>query len=353
MKNRFIYLMAAMLAVIAVVLAGCAGSATPNQSANSSNPTSTANTNPGGTLASSGQPISTGRLEIAVMDAPAKDTIKSIMVELNSVEIHTASTGSIPAVQDQGTEETEDQSGVSGNWTSIDLSQTAPFDLLQVAGSPLTLASISSVTGNFTQIRLVVESVKVTFVGADNKEYTEDATVPSGKIKFVHPFNITTTDIKQLLFDFDAAQSINVTGNGKVLFKPVIKLTVNEKSGDKGPENKGPEATNSNSNKGTANASANAETLQITNTNLPSGTINMAYPSNVKLEAVGGKEPYKWSISSGALPAGLSLNSANGMISGTPTASGDFSVTIKVTDNSKPEAKTSTKVFTIHISPAA
>lgn len=39
-----------------------------------------------------------------------------------------------------------------------------------------------------------------------------------------------------------------------------------------------------------------------------------------------------WSVASGTLPAGLSLNSSSGLISGTPTATGDFSFKIQVKD---------------------
>ena len=40
-----------------------------------------------------------------------------------------------------------------------------------------------------------------------------------------------------------------------------------------------------------------------------------------------------WSVVAGQLPAGLYLNMATGVISGTPSGSGDYSFEIKVTDN--------------------
>lgn len=48
----------------------------------------------------------------------------------------------------------------------------------------------------------------------------------------------------------------------------------------------------------------------------------------------GGTGPYTWSITSGALPAGLSLDAATGIISGTPTAIGTTDITFEVTDSS-------------------
>jgi len=56
--------------------------------------------------------------------------------------------------------------------------------------------------------------------------------------------------------------------------------------------------------------------LTLTGT-LANGTIGAAYSSN--LIADGGLQPYAWSILTGTLPPGLSLNAATGIISGTPT----------------------------------
>src|ERR1700755_771011 len=57
--------------------------------------------------------------------------------------------------------------------------------------------------------------------------------------------------------------------------------------------------------------------LSITTTSLPGGQVNRAYSAT--LVATGGTAPLSWTISSGALPAGLTLASS-GAISGTPTA---------------------------------
>jgi hypothetical protein len=55
------------------------------------------------------------------------------------------------------------------------------------------------------------------------------------------------------------------------------------------------------------------------------------------LQAAGGTSPYSWSIASGSLPAGLSLSSA-GVITGTPSASGNVGVVLSVTDNTNATA---------------
>ncbi|MEI6207711.1 MAG: Ig domain-containing protein, partial [Desulfuromonadales bacterium] len=53
----------------------------------------------------------------------------------------------------------------------------------------------------------------------------------------------------------------------------------------------------------------------------------------VTLAAKGGTPAYSWSIVGGALPSGLALDPASGIISGTPTDKGDFVFTIRVTDS--------------------
>ncbi|MFV8668357.1 putative Ig domain-containing protein [Ralstonia pseudosolanacearum] len=73
-----------------------------------------------------------------------------------------------------------------------------------------------------------------------------------------------------------------------------------------------------------------APTIALTPTTLAGATVSSAYSQSVA--ASGGTAPYTYAVTSGALPAGLSLSSA-GVLSGTPTAGGSFSVTISATDS--------------------
>jgi len=71
--------------------------------------------------------------------------------------------------------------------------------------------------------------------------------------------------------------------------------------------------------------------LQIVTSSLPSGTRNQDYSST--LSGSGGILPYSWQIQSGALPAGLTLNSSSGQISGTPTINSEPSFSITLADS--------------------
>ncbi len=74
--------------------------------------------------------------------------------------------------------------------------------------------------------------------------------------------------------------------------------------------------------------------LAITTTSLPGGSVGATYSSTV--QANGGVTSYTWKVTSGSLPAGLSLNTSSGNISGTPTATGTSNFTIQVTDSESP-----------------
>ena len=71
--------------------------------------------------------------------------------------------------------------------------------------------------------------------------------------------------------------------------------------------------------------------LSVTTTSLPDGVTNVAYSAT--LTAMGGTPPYTWSLPSGSLPAGLTLNTNSGVISGIPTAIGVSTFTAGVKDN--------------------
>jgi hypothetical protein len=71
-----------------------------------------------------------------------------------------------------------------------------------------------------------------------------------------------------------------------------------------------------------------AAPLEITTTSLPEAKVGDAYSAT--LNATGGKTPYTW-VATG-LPTGLNCSTA-GVISGTPSQSGDFTVTVNVTDS--------------------
>ena len=243
-----------------------------------------------------------GRLIINITDAPAAPEIKEVWLTVGKVEVH------------------EDGAG----WREVGLAGDARFNLLLLTGGIQTkLAAADLTSGKYTQIRMEVSLVEIKLKDAPLNDF-EEAKLPSGVLKFTHPFEIVDGEETELLFDFDALKSVNVTGNDTYMFKPVIKLTTTKQP------------------KGN---------FEITTPSLPNGVAGVAYTSPA-LATTGGVAPYVWSLEVGSvLPANLVLDSGTGAISGTidiATTLGVYTFTIKVVDGS-PSLKSATKTFSIEI----
>ena len=96
-----------------------------------------------------------------------------------------------------------------------------------------------------------------------------------------------------------------------------------------------------------SNLTVDANTLQITTSSLLNGYQWISYGSNVS--ATGGTTPYSWSIFSGSLPSGVTLDSGTGLISGTPGNFGTFNFTVRVTDSATPTPQTADQPLSILI----
>ena len=82
--------------------------------------------------------------------------------------------------------------------------------------------------------------------------------------------------------------------------------------------------------------------LGIANGSLNAGSAGIPYEET--LAATGGNGVYSWAVSEGALPAGLSLEGATGVISGTPVGAGTSGFTIRVTSG---DGQTATRALSI------
>jgi hypothetical protein len=82
----------------------------------------------------------------------------------------------------------------------------------------------------------------------------------------------------------------------------------------------------------------------VTTATLPDGEVGVPYSQTVV--GSGGSTPYAWSVTAGSLPAGLTLDSSTGIISGTPSTAGAPTFTVTLTDATR---KTATQSYTVTI----
>ncbi len=81
--------------------------------------------------------------------------------------------------------------------------------------------------------------------------------------------------------------------------------------------------------------------LNIKQNALPTKATFLNEPYSFQLTADGGGTQ-SWTVISGSLPAGVTLNKSNGVLSGTPTAAGDFTFKIQVSDGTRSDTETYT-----------
>jgi putative Ig domain-containing protein len=80
-------------------------------------------------------------------------------------------------------------------------------------------------------------------------------------------------------------------------------------------------------------AAATGPPLAVRTSTLDKGFLRQPY--RFQLVSDGGITPLHWNVATGALPPGLSL-SDDGLLSGTPTAVGNYAIVLTITDSGKP-----------------
>jgi len=94
------------------------------------------------------------------------------------------------------------------------------------------------------------------------------------------------------------------------------------------------------------------QTLIVTTASLTDGKVASSYSQT--LSASGASGSTTWAVSIGSLPAGLTLNTSTGVISGSPTTAGTTNFTVRVTDAAARNASQSLSITVLaQTSPAA
>lgn len=145
-----------------------------------------------------------GTVVFGITDAAEDmDGVSSIFVTVDKVEMH--STGD--------------------NWVTVS-SATKEYDLLVLkqSGAVALLASSDVAAGTYDQVRLMISKVVVIKNGVEM-----EAKLPSGELKIIGNIVVNADKTSSVVFDFIADKSLHITGNGKFIFAPVIRI---EKQGD-------------------------------------------------------------------------------------------------------------------------
>ena len=138
------------------------------------------------------------------------------------------------------------------------------------------------------------------------KQLTENTDYTAIYSNNVHPYTLTPGDEG---FDSKKAPKVTLYGTGNYCGKAEHYFTISENA---------------------------AAAPTITTDTLPGGKVGEAYSQTLSAT---GTTPITWGIDSGNLPAGLTLDEATGEISGTPTAAGTASFTVKAENSAGSDTK--------------
>lgn len=187
---------AALLLLGLVAVAGCTGGGGGTGSTSST-----------GTGADAASTAATAYLVMSITDAPAALNIQKAEVTISKVRVHIA-----------GSPDEDPNVTTEAGWSAVS-EEAKTFDLVAIKGVKEMLGSAKLAPGKYTQVRLDVDSAKVTIDGTEH-----DLTIPSRTIKLVKPFTLVNGTETKLTLDFDAAESIKEAGKDKYTMRPTIKV---------------------------------------------------------------------------------------------------------------------------------
>lgn len=298
----------------------------------------------------------TSAFTATVTAASITDTTKSASVQIKVSPPPTIATTSLPAAT----------AGIAYSSTLIVSGGTAPFHWTVISGTLPAGLTLSS-TGVISGIPTGASSGSVTFQVTDHAGISASQAI-TVTVNPPAPLTITTASLPGATLGTAYSQLLQATGGvpsyqwsvtagslpaGLSLSSAgVISGTPSGTTGTSSFTVKVTDSQTPTPATKTANLSITVSRapLSVTTTSLLGGGIGNAYSQT--LQATGGTPPYTWSITAGTLPAGLTLTLSTGDISGTPTATGTSSFTVRVTDSTTPTAGTATAALSITINAA-
>ncbi|TFG93294.1 MAG: DUF4382 domain-containing protein [Candidatus Atribacteria bacterium] len=144
-----------------------------------------------------------GTLKLYLVDSPS--SFDSVIVFVKQVDVHKSGSDS------------------TSGWFVIN-NTLRRFDLLELRnGASAVLGDSVLGSGKYTQIRLILADGNYVIDNGIKHNLTVTSGMQTG-IKLNHEFMIEPNNLYELLLDFNVDKSIHITGNGKYMMKPVIRV---------------------------------------------------------------------------------------------------------------------------------
>lgn len=161
----------------------------------------------------------TGTMKVSLTDAPAN--YDEVNIEILQVLVNRDEDADEPEDDGEEGENGEEENG----WYSI-MDDSITVNLLDYQnGAVLELGETELEAGRYNQIRLMLGDDNTVVIDGETYALTTPSAQQSGYKLNVNA-EIQEGQVYELVIDFDASQSIVVTGNGKYILKPVLR-TVN------------------------------------------------------------------------------------------------------------------------------
>ena len=189
MKNKIIVPVIAAVVVVALVAIGLFALGTHSQSRYT------------GMYLAPGSQLPKGATAFTVSDAPAVSSISAVNVSITNISVHSTTTG---------------------EWYTFNASSSASYNLVALHNISALVAAANIPQGSYNEMVVRVSNASVAINGSE-----EPAFLPSGKLIIPVMFNVSANATNWFNLDFNLSKSVHVTGNGKVVLMPVIKVESN------------------------------------------------------------------------------------------------------------------------------